>query len=174
MKLAVFFIVILFSTVMTFTVVAENLYTWTDSSGKLHITDEAPPQNAIVKEIFRYEARKTDSFQAPKPKEQNTIHDAFSETNCQDVREMRTKAQKTIELAEEATQRAIEARVRADGFRRKVGFDDDRIQQFKYKMKKLEDQAEEAQSLAREANDRARRAELQAKLAELEAGDACL
>jgi hypothetical protein len=87
---------------------------------------------------------------------------------------MRTKAQKTIELAGEATKRAIEARVRADGFRRKVGFDDDRIQQFKYKMKKLEDQAEEAQSLAREANDRARRAELQAKLAELEAGDACL
>ena len=174
MKSAVFLIIMVISNMMILAAAAENLYTWTDASGKLHITDEAPPPNARVKEIVRFEPRKTNPFQAPKPKKQDSIDDVSKETKCQDAKKLRRKAKEANEIAEEATQRAIEARVRSDEFKRKVGFDHDRIQQFKYKMKKLEDQAGEAQSLAKEANDKAQQAELQAKLAELEADEGCL
>ena len=36
---------------------ADQVYTWTDKDGNMHITAEPPPQNARVKDVIKYEPR---------------------------------------------------------------------------------------------------------------------
>ena len=36
---------------------ADQVYTWTDKDGNMHITAEPPPRNAKIKDVIEYEPR---------------------------------------------------------------------------------------------------------------------
>ena len=57
--------VVLFSIFTASLLGAQKLYTWTDESGVLHITDHPPPQKAQLEEVVTYKERT--------PEEQNAI-----------------------------------------------------------------------------------------------------
>ena len=42
---------IIFTFVLTFSIDAGQVYTWTDEHGNLHITNSPPPKNAKIKEL---------------------------------------------------------------------------------------------------------------------------
>jgi hypothetical protein len=76
-------------------------------------------------------------------------------------------------LASAVRRRAEEAREKVQDLRRRIGFDDDRRDDFKDDLKRREQNARRTEMFAEQAGLEVKIAELQVKLAEYEAGGPC-
>jgi len=90
---------------------AQRIYTWTDENGVTHFTDQAPPTNARVEDVFKYR-EKTPQEQAvierkiEKLRQSNQRQDKIDAARRAEVaaREAENRAAKAVENAREETQ----------------------------------------------------------------------
>jgi len=145
---------------------ADQVYTWTDKDGNMHITAEPPPQNARVKDIIKYQPRPdetvTDAEQRPDSEAEATPGAPESD----EVRQARTRAEKARKEAEIASARAEEATKAAEKYIETHNRNEYMRRAHKYKMRKAADDAKAAQEQARIAEEKAVEAEKKAKLVE--------
>lgn len=153
---------------------AASVYLWTDDSGRLHISDELPPEGAKLRDTFEYEPRSLSEPAAPpSPSQIAEPESSDKAAACRNVFEARRNLRKTTSMAASVRQRAEEARDKVKDLRDRIGFDDDRRDDFKDDLKRLEQKAREAEMFAEKAALDVQVAELQVKLAESEADVDC-
>jgi len=142
-----------------------KVYTWTDSRGKLYITDDPPPVDASVKDVVE------ESLVTPvetKQRQQQRLQrdDARSEEKRRsDLEATLRRAREADEQAQEAVQKADEQTQHALEYRKRFGNTPSRREQFKYKIRAEEEKAEAARAEAQRAIDRARMASDEARTA---------
>lgn len=142
-----------------------KVYTWTDSRGKLHITDEPPPVDASVKDVVDEPAvtpaESRQRLQQRQQRDEARLEDqrrSDVEGILRRAREADERAQEAVRMADEQTQRALEVRKR-------FGNTPSRREQFKYRIRAEEEKAEAAQAEAQRAIDTARAASEEARTA---------
>jgi hypothetical protein len=142
-----------------------KVYTWTDSRGKLYITDDPPPVDASVKDVVE------ESVVAPvetrqRPQQRLQRDDARSEEKRRsDLEDTLRRAREADEQAQEAVRKADEQTQQALEYRKRFGNTPSRREQFKYKIRAEEEKAEAARAEAQRAIDRARMASDEARTA---------
>ena len=151
---------------------AARLYLWTDGSGRMHITEEPPAKGSTVRDVIDYESRTAP--QAAGPSDAAETEQRDKEAKCRTVFEARRTLRKTKSVAAAVSRRAEEARDKVQDLRRRIGIDDDRRDDFKEDLRRLEENARRAEMFAQQAGLDVQVVELQVKMAELEAGDPCL
>ena len=153
---------------------AAKIYMWTDADGRMHITDEPPANGGTVRDVIEYEPGSAPQPVAPsRQSEALETESRDRETQCRNVYAARRTLRKTQTMAAAVHQRAEEARDKVKDLRRRIGFDDDRRDDFKDDLKRLEEAARRAELFARQADLDVQVAELQLRLAETEAGVDC-
>jgi hypothetical protein len=133
-----------------------KIYTWTDAKGRVHLTDEAPPPEATVREIVETQpltpAEAMQDQQRQQQREQTRQDQerrgALEET-MRRAREADEQARTAVGRAEEQTQRALETR-------RRFGNSPSRREQFKYKIREEDEKASQLQAEAQRAVERAK------------------
>jgi hypothetical protein len=170
------YITLIFST-LCFTVSisdAASVYMWTDKDGRMHITDEPPGKEGVVRDVIEYDPASV--YQPAGPPQKSDASESESrnkEAQCRAVHEARRTLRKTQKMSAAVHQRAEEARDKVKELRRRIGYDDDRRDDFKDDLKRLKEEARRAELFAQQAEIDVQVAELQVKMAELEAGDQC-
>jgi hypothetical protein len=149
---------------------AARLYLWTDDSGRMHITEEPPANRSRVRDIIEYESRAEPAAGLSDTAENRNRE---KEDQCRNVFEARRTLRKKQAAAAAVRQRAAEARDKVKDLRERIGFDDDRRDDFKDDLKRLEENARRAEMFAQQAELDVRFSELQVRMAELEAGGPC-
>jgi hypothetical protein len=150
---------------------AARLYLWTDDSGRMHITEEPPANRSRVRDIIEYESRTEPP--ADSLSETAETRNRDKEDQCRNVFEARRTLRKKQAAAAAVRQRAAEARDKVKDLRERIGFDDDRRDDFKDDLKRLEGNARRAEMFAQQAELDVQVSELQVQMAELEVGDQC-
>jgi membrane protein involved in colicin uptake len=142
-----------------------KVYTWTDSRGKLNITDDPPPVDASVKDVV--EAPVATPAEARQRQQQRLQRDEvrLGEKRRSDLEDTLRRAREADEQAQEAVQRADEQTQRALEYRKRFGNTPSRREQFKYKIRDEEEKAEAARVEAQRAIDKARTASEEARSA---------
>ena len=152
-------------------VFADQVYTWTDKDGNMHITAEPPPKNARVKDILKYAPQpdRTDS-DTEQPGESEPAA-APGEPQSDEVRQARARAEKARKEAEIAKAKAEELTKAAEKYVETHGRNEYMRRAHQYQMRKAADDAKAAQEQARIAEEKAIEAERKVKLAEESARD---
>ena len=150
---------------------ADQVYTWTDKDGNMHITAEPPPQNARVKDVIKYEPRPEEIVTDAKQRPDSEGEAAPGEPESDDVRRARTRAEKARKEAEIASARAEEATKAAEKYIETHNRNEYMRRAYQYQMRKAAGDAKAAQQQARIAEEKAVEAEKKAKLAEENARD---
>jgi chromosome segregation ATPase len=150
---------------------AAHLFLWTDDSGRMHITEVPPAKESSVRDVFEYEPRAEP--QAADSSDAAETENRDNEARCRNVFESRRTLRKTKSVAAAVQRRAAEARDKVQDLRRRIGFDDDRRDDFKDDLKRLEENANRAEMFAQQAELNVQVSELQVKMAEMDAGDPC-
>jgi hypothetical protein len=140
-----------------------RVYTWTDSRGKLHITDEPPPADASVTDVVEESA--VPPAEARQRQQQRLQRDEarLDDKRRSDVEGLLRRAREADEQAQEAVQKADEQTQRALEYRKRFGNTPSRREQFKYKIRAEEEKAEAARAEAQRAIDAARTASEEAR-----------
>ncbi|MCU0585277.1 MAG: DUF4124 domain-containing protein [Desulfobacterales bacterium] len=133
-----------------------RIYTWTDPKGRIHLTDEPPPPEAVVREIIDTEpltpAAEAAELQLRKQRQQARRE----EQQRRETAELTRRARQADEQAREAVRRAEEQIQQAIETRKRFGNTPSRREQFKYKIRAEDEKAvrlqEEAQRAVQEAN----------------------
>ncbi|MGW8302619.1 MAG: DUF4124 domain-containing protein [Desulfobacterales bacterium] len=150
---------------------ADQVYTWTDKDGNMHITAEPPPKNARVKDILKYEPQLDNAVPATEQRPDSKAAAAPGETESDDVRQARIRAEKARKEAESASARAEEATKAAEKYIETHNRNEYMRRAYQYQMRKAAGDAKAAQEQARIAEEKAVEAEKKAKLAEENARD---
>ncbi|MGD2039159.1 MAG: DUF4124 domain-containing protein [Desulfobacterales bacterium] len=142
---------------------ADQVYTWTDKDGNMHITAEPPPQNARVKDVITYEPRpEATAPDSEEPRDSETGAVA-GEEESDEVRRARVRAEKARQEAEIARARAEEKTRAAEKYIETHNRNEYMRRAHKYQMRKAADEAKAAQEQARVAEEKAIEAEKKAK-----------
>jgi len=151
---------------------AASIFMWTDENGRMHITDQPPPNGGMVRDIIEY---KPGPAPQPAPLRRSDAAETKNreKAKCRNVFKARQNLLKTQTIAAAVRQRAEEARDEVQELRNRIGFDDDRRDNFKDDLKRLEENAGRAKMSAQQAELDVQVSELQGKLAELEARGQC-
>jgi hypothetical protein len=135
-----------------------KVYTWTDSRGKLHITDDPPPVDASVKDVVE-ESMVTPAEARQRQQQRLQRNEArLDEKRRSELEDSQRRAREADEQAQEAIRRADEQTQQALEVRKRFGNTPSRREQFKYKIRAEEEKAEAARTEAQRAIDRARAA----------------
>jgi hypothetical protein len=153
---------------------AASVFLWTDDSGRMHISETPPPEGGTVRDMFEYEPRsQTEPVESSSPSESAESKSSDKETQCRNVFAARRNLREKKMMAAAVRQRAEEASDKVKDLRNRIGFDDDRRDDFKDDLKRLEQNEHRAQMFSEQAGLEVKIAELQVKLAEYEAGGPC-
>ena len=152
-------------------VFADQVYTWTDKDGNIHITAEPPPKNARVKDVLKYEPQPDEPVTDSEQRRDSQAEAAPGKPESDEVRQARTKAEKARKEAEIAKAKAEEVTKAAEKYIETHNRNEYMRRAHKYKMRKAADDAKAAQEQARIAEEKAIEAEKKAKLAEENARD---
>ena len=142
-----------------------KVYTWTDSRGKLHITDDPPPVDASVKDVVEEPAMTPADTRQRQLQRQQRDEVRQEEMRRSDLDGVLRRAREADEAAQQAVQRADEQTQRALEYRKRFGNTPSRREQFKYKIRAEEEKAETARAEAQRAVDAARAASEEARTA---------
>jgi hypothetical protein len=142
-----------------------KVYTWTDSRGKLYMTDEPPPADASVRDVV--EAPLTTPAEARQRQQQRQQREDVrqDEQRRADIEDRLRRAREADDQAQAAVRNADEQTGRALEYRKRFGNTPSRREQFKYKIRAEEEKAEAARAEAQRAVDRARAAAEEARSA---------
>jgi hypothetical protein len=152
-------------------VFADQVYTWTDKDGNMHITAEPPPKNAQVKDIIEYEPPPDKTVPDTEQRRHSEAETASSEPESDEVRQARKEAEKAREEAEIASAKAEELTKAAEKYIQTHSQNEYMRRAHQYQMRKAAEDAKAAQERARIAEEIAIEAEKKAKLAEENARD---
>ena len=153
---------------------AASVYLWTDESGRMHITEGPPPEGGQLRDMFDYEpGSRSEPIEPSAPSETAESESSGKEVQCRNVFEARRELREKQMMASAVRRRAQEARDKVKDLRNRIGFDDDRRDDFKDDLKRLEQNARRAEMFSEQAGLEVKIAELQVKLAEYEAGGPC-
>lgn len=152
---------------------AETLYLWSDDEDKLHISRAVPAEGSRIIDIMEYEPRPSDDGASGAKPTETRKRDPLIEEKCRLVALARRIARDARDIADAADDRADKKREQSDDLKKRVGYDDELIDDYKDDIRELEDAARQAELFARQAGVQAREAALQARRAELEAGSDC-
>ena len=152
-------------------VFADEVYTWTDKDGNMHITAEPPPKNARVQDVITYEPRPDETIPDAEQRRDSESEPAPGEPESDDVRQARTRAEKARKEAEIASAKAAEVTKAAEKYIETHNRNEYMRRAHQYKMRKAADDAKAAQEQAKIAEKKAIEAEKKAKLTEERARD---
>ena len=152
-------------------VFADQVYTWTDKDGNMHITAEPPPKNARVKDILKYELQPDETVPQEGQRRDSEAEAAPGKPESDEVRRARTEAETARKEAEIASARAEELTKAAEKYIETHNRNEYMRRAHQYKMRKAADDAKAAQEQARIAEEKAIEAEKKVKLAEENARD---
>jgi hypothetical protein len=130
-------------------VFADQVYTWTDKDGNMHITAEPPPKNARVKDILKYEPQPDNAVPDTEQRGDSKATAAPGEPESDDVRQARTRAETARKEAEIASAKAEELTKAAEKYIETHNRNEYMRRAHKYKMRKAADDARAAQEQAR-------------------------
>jgi len=150
---------------------ADQVYTWTDKDGNMHITAEPPPQNARVKDVIKYQPQPDETVPDAEQRPDSQAGAEPGEPESDEVRQARTRAEKARKEAEIASARAEEATKAAEKYIETHNRNEYMRRAYQYQMRKAAGDAKAAQEQARIAEEKAVEAEKKAKLAEENARD---
>jgi type IV secretory pathway VirB10-like protein len=150
---------------------ADQVYTWTDKDGNLHITAEPPPKNARVKDVIEYEPKPDRIVPDTEQHRESEADAAPGQPESIEVREARARAEKARKEAEIARAKAEELTQAAEKYIETHNRNEYMRRAHQYKMRKAADDARAAQQEARIAEENAAEAEKKLKLAEENARD---
>ena len=150
---------------------ADQVYTWTDKDGNMHITAEPPPKNARVKDVLKYEPQPDNAVSDTEQRRDSKAAAAPGKPESDEVRQARTKAENARKEAEIASARAEEATKAAEKYIETHNRNEYMRRAYKYQMRKAAENAKAAQEQARIAEEKAIEAEKKVKLAEENARD---
>jgi hypothetical protein len=148
---------IILSFVMAADLAADKVYTWTDENGKLHITQEPPPQKAKLKDTMDYQ---------PQPAQADLESGTEAELKKQksdEVRKARAEAEKAKKEAEIARGIAEETTRMAKEYGESNNPNQVMQQTYEYQMEEAVEAAKAAEERARIAEEKAIDAEKEAK-----------
>jgi hypothetical protein len=152
-------------------VFADQVYTWTDKEGNMHITAEPPPKNARVKDVLTYESQPDNAVSDTEQRRDSKAAAAPGKPESDEVRQARTKAEKAKKEAEIASAKAEEVTKAAEKYIETHNQNEYMRRAHQYQMRKVADDAKAAQEQARIAEEKAIEAEKKVKLAEENARD---
>jgi type IV secretory pathway VirB10-like protein len=160
-SVTLFFLAAAFSTAE-----AQNkVYTWTDARGRMHITDEPPPQDASVKDVVEAPPPPPPQLKEREIQRERRREERSEERERSGVEDALRRAREADEAAQEAIRQADEQTQRAIDVRNRFGNTPSRREQFKYKIRAEVEKAEAAQAEAQKAVDRAKAASEEARTA---------
>jgi acetyl-CoA carboxylase carboxyltransferase component len=175
MRAFIYFIIILGSICMAASgSLAAKIYMWTDEDGQMHITDEPPANGGTVRDVIEYEPGSSSRPAAPsRQSEAVETENKDKEARCRKVYAARRTLRKKREMATAVHRREEEARDKVKDLRERIGFDDDRRDDFKDDLKRLKEKARRAKLFAKQADLDVEVAELQLELAETKVEGEC-
>ncbi len=153
----------------------KDIYLWKDRRGKTHLTEEPPQEGGSIQEqITPTPGPPPDAAQrrpAVEAAEERRREDSLERCRLADT--TRKFALKARQAANALNARAGEARRDAKDLKERAGFDEDRLDDFKYEIRRREEKARWLEDLARQAVLQADAADLLTRLAQSVAGDRC-
>ena len=176
MRLIIYHTIIFFSGLLLTTSApdAASIYLWTDDDSRMHITEKPPTEKRMVRDVFEYQPGAAHQATEPSsPSEAASSDIGDNEARCRNVSEARRTLRKAKSVAVAVRNRAEDAREKVEDLRQRIGFDDDRRDDFKDDLKRLERDARQAEMFSEQAELDVKIAALQVKLAEYEAGEPC-
>jgi hypothetical protein len=152
-------------------VFADQVYTWTDKDGNMHITAEPPPQNARVKDIIEYEPQPDKTVPEAEQHRDSEAQVAPGGQESDEVHRARVRAKKARQEAETARAKAEEAAKAAEKYIETHNQNEYMRRAHQYQMRKAAEGAKAARERARIAEEKAIEAEKKVTLAEENARD---
>lgn len=150
---------------------ADEVYTWTDKDGNMHITAEPPPKSARIKDVLKYEPPPVKTIPDTEQDRDSEAAAASDQPESDDVRQARAEVEKTRKEAKIARAKAEELTQAAEAYIETHNKNEYMRRAHQYKMRKAADDAKAAQEEARIAEEKAIEAEKKLKLAEENAKD---
>jgi len=141
---------------------ADQVYTWTDKDGNMHITAEPPPQNARVKDVLMYEPRPEKNVPNIERGPDSKAEPAVAKPESEEVRQARASAETARKAAEIAAAKAEEATKAAERYIETHNRNEYMRRAYQYQMRKAAEDAKAAQERARIAEEKAVEAEKKA------------
>jgi hypothetical protein len=145
---------------------ADQVYTWTDKDGNMHITAEPPPKNARVNEVLRYEPRPEQNTPNAQPERDVETEAPADKPVPEEILRARARAEKARKEAEIARAKAEELTKAAEEYIETHNRNEYMRRAHKYEMRKAAEEAKAAQEEARIAEEKAIDAEKKAKFVE--------
>ena len=141
---------------------ADQVYTWTDKDGNMHITAEPPPRNARIKDVIEYKPRADETVSDAENKRDSEARVAPGEQESDELRRARARANKARQEAQTARAKADEATKAAEKYIETHNQNEYMRRAHQYQMRKAADDAKAAQEQARVAEEKAIEAEKKA------------
>ncbi len=153
-----------------------DIYLWKDRWGRTHLTEEPPAEGGSVQERITPApgppaAPRRTAAKADKEDKKDQGRDAYE--RCRLADEARQFALTARQKANALQSRAQDARGELKDLKERVGYDDERREDFKYDIRRLEEKARWMEAVAGQALLQADGADLQSRLARSIAGDRC-
>lgn len=149
---------------------AAVLYKWQDASGKLHITDDPPPEGTTALEIIEQAPAPAGEVEKPeKPatgKEAPAENEAQRQSRCRLIAESQRLAAQARSMEASERRRSEKVTRRLAELRERTRFDEDEYDDFKDEIQELEEKARLMQLAVRQADLLARQAELLGRMGE--------
>ena len=138
---------------------AGSIYTWTDKSGTVHITETPPPPGTVEKGVMSNPPESPDSVKPAQPQESQSVW----KWNIEQAEEQARQAQAQLEEArQKAAEAAREAQQTIQQSKEYIDSHDNNQYMrwaFRYKMRIAAEAAQAAQAKAREAAGQVQQAE---------------
>ena len=154
---------------------ADAVYTWTDASGIIHISESKPPENVRQPRRFTYTSNRPSDMEDAEVSPTEKHKESLWLNALEQAKRERKNAQKARQVAENAIQAANLLKKETDEFlkpwRNKKRIKREMLLQIDHRIQRSNESIDQAEVLIQKANDAeqtARNAELEAKRVEQE------
>ena len=148
--------------------IAGQVYTWTDENGNLHVTDTPPPPKSKIKDTMAYEEKTAAEIQELNKRKEMRTEEREQEKRAGSVEAAKREARQADDRAKKAVDQAEQITRDAETYIKRLSSTKEKRRQFRKKIQKEKQRAEAAQARARKAIEDAAVAAEEARLAEEE------
>ena len=148
--------------------IAGEVYTWTDENGNLHVTDTPPPPKSKIKDTLEYQEKTAAEIQELQNRKKKRAEEWEQEKRTGSVDEAKRQAREADERAKKSVDQAEQITRDAETYIRRLSSTKEKRKQFRKKIQRETQRAQAAQDRARKAIEDAAVAAEEARLAEEE------
>lgn len=149
---------------------AQQIYTWTDENGVMHITDQPPEQKSRVQDVIEYKAKSPQEQEAIERRKQQMQEQYRRFEKREAARQTAIEAREADQRAQEAFQKAQQETAQNQEYLQRLSNRKWKRKQFRKKIERIRKETEAAQNDARAAAEQAEAAAKKAR--EAAAGEA--